>query len=160
MTKRIRWKRFKKSTLWQTTLAYDADPVDADEAAAQIEEVTEQLYSWMSQARPGLTKPSLESDIQNAFYQPAYTPPVQSALVAENGDLWLERTGDVLDGEGDAELTEWWILDDAGEWQGRAHTPADLRILRIESEAVWGVVTDDFDVNYIVRLPWSDRVTS
>jgi hypothetical protein len=39
-----------------------------------------------------------------------------------------------------------------GELVARAHVPSELRILLVTGDAVWGVETDELDVNYIVRL--------
>ena len=47
--------------------------------------------------------------------------------------------------------SEWWILDDEGEWTGRVEFPNGLRVLLIHGDEVWGVETDDLDVNYIVK---------
>lgn len=49
------------------------------------------------------------------------------------------------------ERDEWWVLDVDGHPLGRLLTPPGLRVLYITGDDVWGVETDEFDVNYIVK---------
>ncbi len=46
---------------------------------------------------------------------------------------------------------EWWVLDEDGESKATVVTPEGLRVYLVTDGAVWGVETDEFDVNYIVR---------
>jgi hypothetical protein len=66
-------------------------------------------------------------------------------VVAEDGSIWLQRFSPSEDG------VEWWVLGADGEPQARALTPDGIRVLLITRDALWGVETDDLDVNYIVR---------
>ncbi len=62
-----------------------------------------------------------------------------------DGSIWLRRYTPLDEG------VEWWVLNADGMPLGRALTPTGLRVLHITGDAVWGVESDEFDVNYIVR---------
>ncbi len=45
---------------------------------------------------------------------------------------------------------EWLVLDPSGEPAATVVTPAALRVLAITRDRVWGVESDELDVDYIV----------
>jgi hypothetical protein len=87
-------------------------------------------------------------DIKNQSWDkvPRRLPYVTRILAAENGDLWV-RTGTV-------EGAEWDVFDPEGRW--RRTVRMDLRLVSwvapvVRGDTVWAVVTDDFNVHWVVR---------
>jgi hypothetical protein len=117
-------------------------PARVDSAASAA---ATRMHSFLSRGDPGLSLGARERDIWEATYAPAYLPPVQGLLVARDGGLWLSRTGEGRGGKA------WWVFSSDGARLGTAHTPTGLRVQVIGDGVVWGVATDDLDVNYIVR---------
>ena len=103
------------------------------------------MHSFMSRRDPGLALGAIQARVREATYAPQFLPPVDQMVIANNGDIWLRRNSL---GSGDP---EWWIFDSGLEPVGRAVTPADLAVRAIVGEDMWGVITDEFDVSYIVR---------
>ena len=87
----------------------------------------------------------LEADLREATYAPDYLPAIKEMVVAEDGSIWLQRFSPTEEG------SVWWVLGEDGEPLATAVTPEGLRVLLITADAVWGVETDEYDVNYIVR---------
>ena len=103
------------------------------------------MHSFMSRRDPGLALGAIQARVREATYAPQFLPPVDQMVIANNGDIWLRRNSL---GSGDR---EWWIFDSGLEPVGRAVTPADLAVRAIVGEDMWGVITDELDVSYIVR---------
>jgi hypothetical protein len=47
----------------------------------------------------------------------------------------------------------WLVLDARGEPLATVEVPSELRLLSASRTEIWGVVLDEFDVNYLVRHP-------
>ena len=134
-------------TLLTARLPYEARALEAAEADSAIRAVAGPMHEFMAAREPGLTLRALESRIADATYRPEYVPAVRELVVAEDGRILLEPF-DQPEDEG-----EWWLLNRDAEPQGSIRAPSDLRILRVLGDDVWGVVTDELDVNYIVKYP-------
>jgi hypothetical protein len=74
-----------------------------------------------------------------------YDVPVTSALVGRDGTIWLRREALGL------RNVQWLILDPQGRQIGQITTPVGLTILEAERGQVWGVITDELEVPYVVR---------
>lgn len=77
---------------------------------------------------------------------PTRLPFVTRIVTAGNGDLWVET--------GTLEGTEWDVFDPEGRWRRTVRT--DWSLLSwvapvIRGDTVWAVVTDDMDVQWVVR---------
>lgn len=132
-------------TLWRSDLPYTPAPLDparADSAAAAWAKTSMQ---FMSRIRPDLTEAGLAEEYRAAMYVPPFEPFLKGLVVASDGSIWLRRHEATPDG------VEWWVLDDQGRPAGRIVMPEGLRVMAIHGDDVWGVETDDMDVNYIVR---------
>jgi hypothetical protein len=103
------------------------------------------MFEFMQRMDPEMTLAKLEADLREATYSPDYLPAVQNLVAAEDGSIWLQRFSPTEEG------LVWWVLGEDGESLATAVTPEGLRILLITRDAVWGIETDEFDVNYIVR---------
>ena len=91
-----------------------------------------------------------EPEIRAALYRPEYLPAVGGLVEAADGGIWLERFDPVVT-EAGTPMTEWWVLDPAGAPLGRAWTPTGLDVRLIGDDELWGVESDELDVEYIVR---------
>lgn len=133
-------------TLWRRRLEYSPETLPSQVVDSAVAARVEGLSEFISRVMPGVSRGEFEQRFQDAVHAPAYLPPIKEMVVAENGAIWLSRWEP--DDQGGV---EWWVLDASGEPIGRASAPAELRVLLITDDAVWGVETDDLDVGYIVR---------
>ena len=137
-------------TLFTNRVSYTPTPLPTARVDSVVRATAERMHPSMSRRRPGLTIGALEEDIRSAIYAPAYLPAVAELAVARNGNIWLRRF-DPVESETGEQMNEWWALDSAGSPMARAHTPAGLRVMLIGDEVVWGVESDEMDLDYIVR---------
>lgn len=82
---------------------------------------------------------------REAVAVPTYYPPVSSVVVGRDSTVWLRLNGD-------GRSVNWLILDSGGDIAARVVAPAELKILFADSDHAWGVVHDEFDVPYVVRM--------
>lgn len=129
-------------TLLSRRLPYTPEPLPAERLDSASKEIAGRLHGFMGE-RMGIALGEMEEDVDAALYRPAYYPFVSRMLVTEDGAVWLERTG--------AQDGTWLVLGSDGEPRGQAVLPEGLRVLRIDGAEVWGVETDELDVNYLVR---------
>jgi hypothetical protein len=108
--------------------------------------MAEGSFEFISRFDEGITLEGLVQDFSGAMYKPDYYPGFSEMLESTDGHLWLKVGGPAPD------RSEWGVYSFDGELVARAHIPSDLRVLLVTEAAVWGVETDEFDVNYIVRL--------
>ena len=105
------------------------------------------VTDWIEGAARG---PARGGEIVEAAYRPAYLPAVRDFVAAEHGTIWLQRFDPVASDAGE-NVHEWWVLNGEGNPVARALTPVDLELKLVTDDAVWGIVRDDLDVEYIVR---------
>ncbi len=79
---------------------------------------------------------------------PETAPVVDEVLVSTTGEVWVS----LFDHE-DTNDTRWLVFDSVGDLRGSARTPAGLAVRWVGAESLVGVVTDDFDVQYVRRHP-------
>lgn len=89
------------------------------------------------------------SRIRDVLYLPETYPPVSDVLAGTDGTVWVAR--EEMPG---ASLT-WDVFDDAGTPLARLRAPAGMSLYRADRTGVWGVVTDELDVPYVVHHPIS-----
>jgi hypothetical protein len=136
---------FLGDTIASKAVAYAPAPLPAERVDSAVEARTEELFPFMSEFQPGLARGTLEQNIREATYEPSHLPPVRNLLVASDGSVWLER-GPTSDG-----LIEWLVLGPGLESQARALVPAGVELRLVVGDRAWGVRSDAFDVQYIVR---------
>lgn len=132
-------------TLFSRSVEYAPRRLLEAEADRAIDEITQPMFDFMSRMDPGLTLGSLRRDLGAATHVPDFVPAVRSIIVGDEGGVFLRRFDPPDEGD------EWWVLDVDGHPLGRLLTPPGLRVLYITGDDVWGVETDEFDVNYIVK---------
>jgi hypothetical protein len=117
-------------------IARPITPRDVDSAlAAAIRQTTAIRSSVGSEA-------ILREGMLRVLYRPPYYPAVRSALVADDGSVWLQ---DMLAPD------EWIMLDRAGRDLGRVSIPADIAPLWIGEGKFVGAIRDADDVPTIIR---------
>ncbi len=131
-------------TVFSATAPYEPEPL----GAARVDSVVAGLASQLERAFDG--EGVREPEIRAALFRPDHLPAVKALVEAADGAIWLERFDPVVN-EAGAALTEWWVLDAAGAPLGRAWTPAGLDVRLIGDDELWGVESDEMDVQYIVR---------
>lgn len=142
-------------TVWSTAIPYEPTALPRERVDSAAKELAAVLFEFRSRADPGLAPGAFERDMIQATYAPGWVPPVRSMVVADDGSIWLERFGPVTEDDGSI-LRAWWILGADGVPDASAHTPDGLQVMVVTDDAVWGVETDELDVNYIVRYDLVD----
>jgi hypothetical protein len=90
---------------------------------------------------------------------PELIPPIHGLLVARTGAFWVERRDLAADPVApllpDADQSwggKWDRFDAEGRYVGSVLLPDDFRPLTLEGNAVYGVLRDDLDVEFVARL--------
>ncbi len=134
-------------TVFQRRIPYTPEPLPAERVDSAIRAIAD---SW-HYPESGVPKGALEARIRAATYKPSYLATVGRVWVREDGNIWLERYAPVESDTGER-FNEWWILSIDGEPTARARLPVGLRVMHLDEEVIWGTVSDDLDVDYIVRF--------
>lgn len=131
-------------TLLSKVLPYTPEPLSRIKINSATHAQAEGMFEFMQRGSPDLSLEKLEADLREATYSPDYMPAVRSMMTAQDGSIWLQRFSPAEEG------LEWWVLDPDGQPLATATTPEGFRVLLVTQEAVWGIETDELDVNYIV----------
>lgn len=91
-------------------------------------------------------------EVQNEFFEAFqgglserdFFPPVTSVVTGVDGSIWIRREATFADS------VKWEVLSRSGSWLGHLTTSARLAIRTATRDTIWGVITDDFDVPYVV----------
>ena len=130
---------FDGDTVFTAIVPYEPVPLEAERFDSVV-------TAWIEGAGRGAAR---GAELE-AAYRPAYLPAVRNFVAAEDGTIWLQRFDPVVSDAGE-NVHEWWVLNGEGNPVARALTPVDLEVRLITGDAVWGIVRDDLDVEYIVR---------
>jgi hypothetical protein len=86
-----------------------------------------------------------EAMVRRALPAPRFERPVERALFADNGDLWLQR-------ESTSNSHDLWeIHSPAGERRATVALPTGLTIVKIGEGLLWGIETDELGLQYVIR---------
>lgn len=132
-------------TMLSKEIPYTPEPLPRAKIDSASQAQAEQMFEFMQRVDPDMSLAKLEADLREATFSPDYMPAVRSMVVAEDGSIWIERFSATEEG------LEWWVLSPEFDPLATATTPEGLRVLLITPESVWGIETDELDVNYIVR---------
>lgn len=132
-------------TLFSKELEYAPEPLPREKIDSAAHAQAEGMFEFLGRRDPEMSIASLEADLREATYSPDYLPAVREMVVADDGSIWLQRFSPSEDG------IVWWVLGKDGEPLATVVTPERIRVLLISEDALWGVETDEFDVNYMVR---------
>ena len=129
---------FAGDTLFTRDLPYTPSPLPSERVDSAVRATTERMRRFP------------EGDIRQAVYRPSHLPPVGAIMTGADGTIWLRGWDPVESAAGERQY-EWWVLDKVGAPLARALTPEGLRLRAISADAIWGVETDELEVEYIVR---------
>lgn len=132
-------------TLLAREIEYIPEPLPQAKIDSASHAQAEGMFQFMQRMDTELSLAKLEADLREATFSPDYLPAVQSMVAAEDGSVWLQRFTPSPDGN------VWWVLNELAEPLATVVTPDGTQVLLITDDALWGVETDEFDVNYIVR---------
>lgn len=79
---------------------------------------------------------------------PREIAPLDDLSVATDGGIWIRRGVSPADTR-----STWQEFDQAGRALRTVSLPAKLRVEAITSHAIYGVVLDEFGVQYVARFP-------
>lgn len=88
-----------------------------------------------------------ESAVREALYVPPFVPPVGDVIVGRNGWIWLRR-----DDVAQADSVPWHVLDRTGSPIRVVVAHRRLSLLEAETERVWGIEYDPFEVADVIQL--------
>jgi len=132
-------------TLLSRQIEYTPERLPGEKVDSASRAQAEGMFGFMQRFDPEISLAKLEADLRKATYAPDYMPAIREMVVADDGSIWLQRFSPTEEG------TVWWVLGEDGEPLATTVIPEGLRVLLITGDAVWGVETDEYDVNYIVR---------
>jgi len=95
----------------------------------------------------GPRSPLTADSVLRRLYRPRYLPPVERAVVGQDGIVWLK----VNFADGKPGRAEWLALGTDGKEIVRVTTPAGFRLLEADRNTLWGVEGDPDDVPVLVR---------
>ena len=92
-----------------------------------------------------------------------FVPAFGQVFLGPEGSLWVQRTRSARDmaegaeegAEFDAQdigSPEWEILDAEGRYMGVVTLPEKFRPVNVKDDHIYGVWSDELDVQYVVRL--------
>ena len=88
-----------------------------------------------------------EEEVRRGLYAPPHYTPVTDAFVGLDGSIWLQRENKL-----DSDSIGWTVLGAAGGVPlATVRVPRNVRLMQANTDTVWGVLEDDFEVPYIVR---------
>lgn len=128
-------------TAWVRDVPSTAIPITAERRDSARDTLVARLESFRE--RRGASVGELRGWVDEAMRIPPVVPPVVRGTVASDGALWLERA----DRPG-----TWTVVNGDGDVLADVRVPDGVRLLRVDGDAVYGTVTDEFDVPYVVRL--------
>lgn len=134
-------------TIWHRPVPYQPVPVTEARADSAIAARAASWHPGLSEREAGLTLASLEARVRESTFIPDYLPPVEEIAVSATDQIWVRSFLPTSDGH------EWTVFDTEGNPIATVLTPTDVAIRWITAEHVWGSVTDELDVPYIVRYP-------
>lgn len=78
--------------------------------------------------------------------RPAVRPTFDRILVDDQARIWLREWPGAA-----ADLQRWWVFAEAGDLLGYVDAPTGVTLMAVAGNDVFGVLRDDFDVQYVVR---------
>lgn len=100
----------------------------------------------IAEVRPVGNVRALADVLAREVFVPAVMPPVTAVVAGTDGTVWLRRE------ERGGATVEWLVLDASGRLSASVRTPAGLTVQQASRTHVWGTITDDLDVPYVLRF--------
>lgn len=126
-------------TLMETQFSYE--PLPVPESA--INQELQSLLAFAEQVGAG--RAAAESTIRGHVTIPPHLFPVTTAVVTEDGGVWLRRedTG--------APTVRWSVLDAAGAPAGEVYLPVGAQVEWVGEDRLWVSIQDELDVPFLIR---------
>jgi hypothetical protein len=125
-------------TLFSRRLAHTPRPITESEQDSILQAYAE---DFGARENPGRGRKAAEEYVRI----PAWLPPIEDALIASDGRVWLKRQ------ELSASHALWVVLDNRGRLVATVRVPEEATMLLAEKEHAWGVVRDELDVPFLIR---------
>lgn len=94
---------------------------------------------------PLLDGPLSEDRVREALFLPETYPPVSHVVAGTDGTVWVARE------ERPGRPVAWQVYGPDGSLLARLEAPPGLIVHQVDRTGLWGVVTDELDVPYVVR---------
>jgi hypothetical protein len=147
---RITKVSFAGDTLFTREFSYVPRPIRAAEVDSLVQSRVEAMTR--SPFFGGAPAGRMSGWVRDGLFVPRYHPHVRSARIGRDGTVWLERDAPDMKG------SEWVILSSEGDPLGVVITPPRFSLEEADREHVWGMLTDELEVPYLVRYRISDAV--
>lgn len=134
----------KGKAVWDVSSAYRPKTLPQ----TTVRRVRENLVQRVLRARgPGANRASEARDIVNEnLHIPDFLPTVTGIVATASKDVFVRREPAA---ENDPQRWTWFR---AGRRVGDVFVPAEVEVRAASSREMWGVLRDDLDVEYVVRL--------
>lgn len=133
--------RFSGDTLFSRSFPYEPLPLTDSEVDSVL---TARATALGERGFMGLTVARARAWAERTLYTPPFKTGIESMSVGRDGTIWLKR-GD------EGPTAPWLILNRDGQPEGEVHLPKELNVMEADRSHVWGWLSDEFDVPYIVR---------
>lgn len=127
----------QRRATWRFT--YDPQPLPASVVDSVMKAKAIGFHGWLPEGRA-------DRVAEEYVIMPRTFPPVKSMLVARDGDIWL-RQGGV-----ERATASWLVIDPHGQYRAVVRAPPEVDLKYVDGDTAWGIVHDDLDVPYVVRM--------
>lgn len=133
-------------TVWRRRLNLGAIFLSQGRAEAELAEFVQGVADFAEQSMSATPGQSLDDQIDGALYLPDHLPPVKDLFLASSGQVWL-KSHEIVD-----TLRVWHTLErgDSVSAPRRVLLPDGFRAMDATDSHVWGVWSDELDINYVV----------
>jgi hypothetical protein len=80
--------------------------------------------------------------------RPEVRPTYDRMLMDDQARLWLREWPGA-----DESVQRWWVFQREGDLLGSVDAPTGVTLMAVAGDGAWGVLRDEFDVQYVVRHP-------
>jgi hypothetical protein len=112
--------------------------------ARAVADTVNRYVDRFARAFSGVPRARFETLVRTALFVPESHRGVQAVVSGHDGSTWLRR--------GDPGSTAtWMVFDEAGRHTGYVSAPPGLAVHAVTGTHVWGEITDQDDVPFLVR---------
>ena len=127
---------------------------DTTVAGPRLAHWTEFLETWLGGMSP--QEASSIRELLDAMPEPERFPAYTGVITSDSGEIWVGtyhpgqlELGAAYMGRLRLPARRWLVFDEAGSMIATTRTPAGFRPFLVEGGSVWGVYTDEFDVESV-----------
>jgi hypothetical protein len=130
-------------TLWSRVFTYQPIEIPRTLIDSLLDARTDSRFALAP--RTGETREQARAWVEERYTFPGHRPPIENAVIGQDGRLWLEWTGP------EGTPWEWWVLDDQGRPEARVVPPKRIVPYAADADGLWAVEEDALDVPFVVR---------